>query len=155
MFYRESTKIQHVIAWYHIIPSSGKPSTKGWNYLCHPTASEFFLHKAAPYSEFKGTVMSRAAFLFKQSSSTVTEADTMKGIILRHFWVPWENEPGTVQASRRSSPLVFSVCVCGRCVCGVEWRARTWSEWFTGEVGAVQPSDCWVCVPLGMRAGKG
>ena len=133
-----------MIVQYHIIPSSGKPSTKGWNYLCHPIASEFFLHKAASYLEIKGTVTSRAAFLFKQSSSMVTEADTMKGVILRHFWVPWENELGTVQASRRSSPLVGCVCVCVAGWGGVEWRARTWSEWFTGEVGAVQSSECWV-----------
>lgn len=33
---------------------------------------KFFLHEATAYSELKGTVISRPAFLFKQSSSEVT-----------------------------------------------------------------------------------
>lgn len=39
------------------------------------------------HSEFKGTIMSRPVFLFKQSNPKVTEADTVKGILKRHFWV--------------------------------------------------------------------
>lgn len=97
---------------------------------------------------WKGTVVSRSAFLFKQSSPKVTEADTVKGI-LRHFWVSWENELGTVQASKGSSPLVFSVFGVG-----IEGKdlggSGSLGRWGLSSLVTVE-----VCVPLGMRAGKG
>lgn len=50
--------------------------------------------------------MSNPAFLFKQSSPKVSEADTVKGI-LKHFWVSQENEVGTAQESKGSSQCLM------------------------------------------------
>lgn len=50
--------------------------------------------------------MSSPAFLFKQSSPKVSEADRVKGI-LRHFWVSQENEVGTAQESKGSSQYLM------------------------------------------------
>ena len=50
--------------------------------------------------------MSSPAFLFKQSSPKVSEADTLK-VILRLFWVAQENEVGTAQESKGSSQYLM------------------------------------------------
>lgn len=76
-----------MIVQCHIILSSAKPSARGLNKLWQLTPSLiFFFHEAALHSERKGTVMSRPAFLFKQSNPEVTEEDTVKGRLRRHFW---------------------------------------------------------------------
>lgn len=48
--------------------------------------SEFLFREATPHSELKDAVIYISAFLFKQSSPEVVEADTVK-VIIRHLWV--------------------------------------------------------------------
>ena len=55
---------------------------------------------------WKSTVTSSPAFLFKQSSPKVSEAETVKGI-LRLFWASQENEVGTAQESKGSSQYLM------------------------------------------------
>ena len=55
---------------------------------------------------WKSTVMSSPAFLFKQSSPKVSEAETVKGI-LRLFWASQENEVGTSQESKGRSQYLM------------------------------------------------
>ena len=50
--------------------------------------------------------MSSPAFLFKQSSPKVSEAETVKGI-LRLFWASQENEVGTSQESKGRSQYLM------------------------------------------------
>ena len=55
---------------------------------------------------WKSTVMSSPAFLFKQSSPKVSEAVTVKDI-LRLFWASQENEVGTAQESKGRSQCLM------------------------------------------------
>ena len=56
--------------------------------------------------KWKSTVTSSPAFLFKQSSPKVSEAETVKDI-LTLFWASQENEVGTAQESKGSSQYLM------------------------------------------------